>query len=257
MSDLIAGQRVWATGAELPDSISGLFLKEESIGLVILVNVEHPRTRKRFSYAHEYAHALLDRDSVAVSTTENWENLVEVRANAFAAAFLLPPSGIHSFFRSRGKGLASKQETLVYDYWDETGDAKVKAKGRTVPGSQVVTFHDVAMLAEHFSVSYESAVYRLRTENFVNGSEMKHLLDQADIAAELATMLSRSGQAERDDVEENPLHDKELNSQILSLNFEALRRSLITESRFVEIANELDLAVTGDFLLPFARATSE
>jgi hypothetical protein len=53
MADLVASQGVWASGAVLPDEMSGLFLGHASIRLVILVNFHHARARKRFSYAHE------------------------------------------------------------------------------------------------------------------------------------------------------------------------------------------------------------
>jgi Zn-dependent peptidase ImmA (M78 family) len=56
--------------------------------LVILVNSSPVRARRRFSYAHEYAHALLDRDrQVTVTSTDNAAELIEKRANAFAASF--------------------------------------------------------------------------------------------------------------------------------------------------------------------------
>ena len=61
VSELIASQGIWASGVGLPNEMSGVFLRHPSIGFSILVNSSHPRGRKRFSYAHEYAHALLDR----------------------------------------------------------------------------------------------------------------------------------------------------------------------------------------------------
>ena len=44
-----------------PTRCRGCSCATPSIGFAILVNSSHPRGRKRFSYAHEYAHALLDR----------------------------------------------------------------------------------------------------------------------------------------------------------------------------------------------------
>src|SRR5207253_6826516 len=86
ISDLLNAQGVWATGVRLPDHMSGLFLKHALTGMVVIANFDHARTRKRFSYAHEYAHALLDRDrGGTVTTQENAFELVEKRANAFAA----------------------------------------------------------------------------------------------------------------------------------------------------------------------------
>jgi hypothetical protein len=47
--------------------------------------------RRLFSYPHEYAHALADRDVASlVSKVENRSALREVRANAFAAAWPRP-----------------------------------------------------------------------------------------------------------------------------------------------------------------------
>ena len=107
MADLITTQGVWASGVRgLPNEMSGIFLRHSSIGLVILVNYDHPRSRKRFSYAHEYAHALLDRKttSAIVSSKENSQEFIERRANAFAAAFLLPAEGVRWFLELLEKG---------------------------------------------------------------------------------------------------------------------------------------------------------
>ena len=92
VADLISKEGVWASGANLPSEISGFFLTHSSIGMVILVNFHHVRARKRFSHAHEFAHALLDRraNNITVSSVSNRTDLPEVRANAFAASFLLP-----------------------------------------------------------------------------------------------------------------------------------------------------------------------
>ena len=58
LADLLTTQGIWASGVRsLPDEMSGVFLRHSSIGMVILVNQGHAGPRKRFSYAHEYAHA--------------------------------------------------------------------------------------------------------------------------------------------------------------------------------------------------------
>jgi Zn-dependent peptidase ImmA (M78 family) len=55
-----------------------------------------------FSYAHEYAHSLADRDVASlVSKRENRSELGEVRANAFAAAFRLPDDEVRAFMLAR------------------------------------------------------------------------------------------------------------------------------------------------------------
>src|SRR5262249_40506673 len=45
IADLITGVGIWASGTDLPDEISGMFLHHSSIGMVILVNFDHPRPR--------------------------------------------------------------------------------------------------------------------------------------------------------------------------------------------------------------------
>jgi len=69
--------------------------------MVILVNYTHVHARKRFSYAHEYAHALLDRKrSVIVTMKSNANEWIERRANAFASVFLMPKLGVESILSS-------------------------------------------------------------------------------------------------------------------------------------------------------------
>ena len=100
---------------KLTEDMSGLFTNHPSVGLCILVNYAHTRARKRFSYAHEYAHALLDRTSTAtVSLEANRTELSEVRANAFAATFLLPRAGVWEFLHGRAKAGPSHVEQMVY-----------------------------------------------------------------------------------------------------------------------------------------------
>ena len=95
MAEIISGQGIWATAAQLPDSLSGLFVNHQTTGKAILVNRSHPPARRHFSYSHEYAHALFDHnDAAPITWRGNSSIFMEKRANAFAAAFLMPPAGI-------------------------------------------------------------------------------------------------------------------------------------------------------------------
>ena len=81
MAELISTQGIWATGAGLPDDVSGLFLHHRSVGMAILVNYQHQPARKRFSYTHEYGHVLMDRaEQITVSSSDNANELIEKRA---------------------------------------------------------------------------------------------------------------------------------------------------------------------------------
>lgn len=76
------------------DNISGLFIKHPTAGPCVLVNYDEDIYRQRFTAAHEGAHALFDQQDEYVVSFSKWrrEDLREVRANAFAGAFLVPGS---------------------------------------------------------------------------------------------------------------------------------------------------------------------
>ena len=168
--------------------MSGLFLRHASIGLAILVNSTHPRGRQRFSYAHEYAHALLDRDrDVTISSTDNSSQLVEKRANAFAAAFLMPRGGFRDFLQTLDKGLPSRVDHAIFD---AASGGHIEAAQRPPARSQRITYKDNAMLAHHFGVSYQAASYRLKSLRYVSDKECRGLLDQEDFGRKYLKALS-------------------------------------------------------------------
>lgn len=237
MSDLINCQNIWASGAKLPDNMSGLFLQHSSIGLCILVNFDHPRARKRFSYAHEYAHALLDRGQTAtVSLESDRRKLTEVRANAFAASLLLPRTGVWAFLHSRFKGGPSLVEQAVYDPTAERTTDEVKASRRAAPRSQVLTYEDVAALSHHFGVSYQAALFRLKSLSILSETEFTALRDKEDYGKRYLQMLRMF-----DDVEgrDQGTPDREIVSQVLHLALEAFRREVISTGKLRDLSTLL------------------
>jgi len=76
--------------------ISGLCMRHPQAHGCILVNYGEDPYRQRFTAAHELAHALLDDEPVVVSFVSHGgtHELPEVRANAFASAYLLPPDAL-------------------------------------------------------------------------------------------------------------------------------------------------------------------
>ena len=195
ISELISSQGIWASGVALPDGISGLFLCHASIGLAILVNSTHPKGRKRFSYAHEYAHVLLDRDRDAtISSIDNSSQLVEKRANAFAAAFLMPKAGARCFLRTLDKGLPSRLDHSIFDV---ASGGHIEAAQRPPARSQRITCMDNAMLAHHFGVSYQAASFRLKSLRFVSDRECRGLLDHDNFGREYLKALSKFNRSPR------------------------------------------------------------
>ena len=248
VSELIASQGIWASGVTLPDSMSGLFLRHPSIGLAILVNSSHPKGRKRFSYAHEYAHALLDRNGhVTVSSTDNSSDMVEKRANAFAAAFLMPRAGVRASLRNLDKGLPSRQDHAIFD---AASGGHIEAAQRPPARSQRITYKDNAMLAHHFGVSYQAATYRLKSLRYISARECSDLLDRGGVGRDYLVALSKFDELGKPEQEE--YWDRELRSEIVHLAIEAYRLEEISRGRVLELSKTL--RIKGDTLLNFAEA---
>lgn len=257
MADLVTTQGVWASGVRgLPDEMSGIFLRHNSIGLVILVNHDHPRARKRFSYAHEYGHALLDRNNMSaiVTNKSNSHELIERRANAFAAAFLMPREGVRWFLEMLEKGGPSRRYRVTYTSVDEP----VEAEERPAPGSQQITFQDIVAIAHHFGVSYPAAVYRLSDLGFVNADEKTNLLSKSEVASRRLRSLNDFDECDDKESafmsERESKPDRELISQIVWLAVEAYRREEVSQGWLRDLSEKIDMRP--DDLIELAEAAS-
>jgi Zn-dependent peptidase ImmA (M78 family)/transcriptional regulator with XRE-family HTH domain len=249
IADLISNQGIWAAGADLPDEMSGLFLRHSSIGMVIIVNRNHSRPRRRFSFAHEYAHALMDRNrSAIVSTAGNSKDHLETRANAFAA-FLLPEGGVRSFLASLDKGAKVRQTQAVYDV---ANDNNLEGQTRVPAGSQKIVYQDVASLARHFEVSYQAALYRLQALDFISQAERETLMEQLELGNRYLNVLKFTECTDTAKESEESVADRELVSQVVYNAIEAYRREEISKGRLLDISKKL--AIPGNLLLELAQA---
>lgn len=232
LSELLEGQGIRTGVVDLPDDVSGFTLSDRSVGLFVVANRAHHYLRRRFSFAHEYAHVLADRDRFGlVSRTSERDNLIEVRANSFAASFLLPEEGVRRFVSGLGKG---KRSRVYVEVFDEAGSLDVE--GRTAPGSQDVQLYDVVQLAHHFDVSRPAALYRLRNIRMLTEAEFERLkaLDDAGKGKQLAETLGLS----------EPDHSEirnEFRHRFLALALEAYRRDEISRSKMSELASMVEL----------------
>ena len=122
----------------------------------------------------------MDRDEPAtVTSAHNAKTRTEQRANAFAAAFLMPEEGVRDFLHNLGKGRGTRREEAAMDAVTEEG---IQGQLRSPARSQNVTYADVALLAWHFEVSYAAAVWRLRGLNLVSQEQAEALLEQTEEA---------------------------------------------------------------------------
>ncbi len=101
----------------LPRHVAGLFVYVDELGGCIGVNISHPSERRRWTMAHEYAHYLATRDRAEVTPVSQRRHPSDSErfADAFAANFLMPRSGLSRRFHElkRSKDDKVTPATLV------------------------------------------------------------------------------------------------------------------------------------------------
>jgi Zn-dependent peptidase ImmA (M78 family)/transcriptional regulator with XRE-family HTH domain len=127
--------------------VSGCYFFSTTVGPCVLVNRNDPVTRRRFTAAHEYSHFLVEQDGIdgEVCSPPRRYEFTEMRANAFAGAFLLPPGGVVARLR----------------------DLDVR------PG-EVAAEHAVHLM-HHFGVSYQAVLWRLLNLGWISHEERERL----------------------------------------------------------------------------------
>jgi Zn-dependent peptidase ImmA (M78 family)/transcriptional regulator with XRE-family HTH domain len=117
----------WPTGK----AVSGLCAHGQGVAMM-LISTAFPRGHQRFTAAHELAHHLLrdPREIVVDSELYDGSNPMEKRANAFAAALLMPADGLRDVIA----GCSIDEAVLV-------------------------------SLMRHFGVSYSALLYRLASRS--------------------------------------------------------------------------------------------
>lgn len=187
--------------------ISGCFFFDEEDGPCIVVNVDHSKGRANFSAAHEYGHFLRDRSlfpahaSRVDNERDTREKKIEMRANAFAAAFLMPESGVNEFFE----------------------EVDINKGDRITP-------EDVVFIKEYFGVSYEAMLYRLLNLDWINEERRKQLSTYSP--GKIAKKLG----IEKEDREEKP---SPLPTRFIHLSFKAYELEKINLGKLVEYLSPL------------------
>jgi transcriptional regulator with XRE-family HTH domain len=231
-TELLEGQGVRTAHTRLPDDICGLALDDPQAGVFVAGNSRHDVLRRRFWHVHEYAHVVLDREQGGtVCCTRARSTLLEVRANAFAASFLMPERGSRQFIHAYAKGRPSRDRIDVYD---EAG--VVHAEGRSAPGTQAIQIYDVVLLAQHFGVSCSAAIHRLHNLRLINGPGLSTLQEQdrRGVGVRLSALLGMPG------LDHEPACDKH-RGRLVTLAIEACRRERITRAKLRELAALVDI----------------
>ena len=90
-------------GLDLAKTVSGAFLNHPEVGFSILVNLSMTPGRRRFTQAHELAHALFHSDDRYLVST-SIKNPRERFADNFAGEFLMPSEGVRRVMEEHGFG---------------------------------------------------------------------------------------------------------------------------------------------------------
>lgn len=233
MTELLESQSVRTAVVELPEDVSGLTLSDRKVGLFVVANRSHHYLRRRFSFAHEYSHVVADRDRFGlISRASDRDDLVEVRANAFAANLLMPEDGVRQYVAGLGKGKPSRAYAEVFD---EAGTLSVE--GRSAPGTQTIQLYDVVQLAHHFGVSRVAALFRMRNLRLLTESELEHLKSLEEEGK--GKLLAQSLGLEEPDHEEMRGRFKR---RFLGLALEAFRRDEVSHGKLRELVAMVGLS---------------
>lgn len=226
VTDLLEAQGISTAQVPLPDDISGLTLIDDANGVLVVANRDHHILRRRFSFAHEYAHVLLDRNRTGtLSHVRDRGSLMEVRANAFAAAFLMPAEGVRAYVRGLEKGHRSRNRA---DTFDEA--APIRVEGRFQGESQELQMHDVVRLADHFRVSCTAVLFRIRALKLLSDVDHQRLVaeDRAGLAKTLRKVLDLPEP-------EHAVERTRFRSRFLALAIEAFARGRISPATLDEL----------------------
>ncbi len=233
VASLLGAQGISTVLARMDDAVSGLTLISADGDVLVAANRTHHILRRRFSFAHEYAHVLLDRELKAIlSRARDRSNLMEVRANAFAASFLMPAEGVRSYVNALSKGLASRTRA---DTFDE--EAVTRVEGRRRVDTQNIELHDVVRIAHHFGVSCTAVLYRLKGLDFVTEEERSSLAERDSVGLSKA-LRGFLGLPEPDDSR----GESRVHARFVALAIEAFTRGKITQRKLDELGRLVQVA---------------
>ncbi len=172
MVELIQSQDIWAACTQLPCSLSGIHIRNPVIGQAIFANASFSHEERRVSLAQQYAHALLSRSRIKLSRAANPKAFSDLRAESFAAGFLMPREGVEAI-----AGIRSGDKNRRRITEDEVREARKKKKDLKFDFTHLhySPLLDAFRVAKHFKVSYRSAIIRLRDLDLITDEDLSEL----------------------------------------------------------------------------------
>lgn len=159
-----AGIRVFPLDLGDDHVIDGIFTRSDEGHACVGVNVGKWVFRQVFTVVHEYGHGLMDTDlgGEACATSKGWSQKGsryanrELRANQFAAVFLLPREALLWFLDSRGKLRGSAARPIAKD----------------------LSAVEIVRAQDHFGASGDMILWRLQNERLIDAAERKQLKEE-------------------------------------------------------------------------------
>lgn len=140
----------------LSNDFYGMSLRASNNMSFMLINSNNPKGRQHFSIAHELYHIFNDKNPKPhFCGLSSEKNVTEQDANAFAAAFLMPKSGVLTFISS----------------------SELKSK--------CVDLATVIKLEQYFSVSRSALLVRLKSCDFISQKCYNELVEVKPIESAL------------------------------------------------------------------------
>ncbi|UTF96839.1 MULTISPECIES: XRE family transcriptional regulator [Flavobacteriales] len=185
---------------ELSNSnLSGIFIQHPIAGKCVLVNYSEDLYRQNFTLAHEVAHSIFDTEAAYnVSFTKDGNDIKEIRANRFAAAFLMPASAI-----TKLKITAWSNEILI-------------------------------KLAKQFRVNIIALLYRLKSLNLIKSSDFESF-KKLKLPSNDKEDPELKGLVEKTAIAKSKILKRGLSTTYIRECHEAYFNSLISQSRLAEM----------------------
>ena len=241
VDELLATVGVRAAKARLPRGITSVFLSRPEPSCVVVVSDRMELGSRRFSYAHGLAHALFDREIPwRVCRPENDQDLLEVRANAFASSFLLPEHGVRRYLETLGRETLGRAGPAVLSLFVEGEDEQqrgeaLRVDGRVRKGRHPITLPDLTRAAHYYGVGRILTAHRLRNLRLLTEDQRDtlHRLSRDEPVRKTERTLALPRESYETD---------SLRSRVGTLAAEAYCRHVIDEHEFAELATTIGIS---------------
>lgn len=250
-ASLLDAQGILVLGMQLPSGLSG-FTFRSGEATVCVINSTDPSVRQRYSIIHEYCHALSDlKDLPAiVSRKEGKKDLREVRADVFAACFLMPENAVREFLKRQGKAIPSRiQAPLMIK------DKVVSYEARRSEKQSTINYLDVVQMARYFGVSVEASIWRLGDLNLISEKEKDLLLaeDKSPVGRAIKDILRKKDAGL--DGEQGAIFQN-ATEHLFYLAIEAARKGLVSRNKLIELLELVGIQNEDIYAISEARRTT-